>query len=78
LLLPDEAGVLRTLGVCTFCAFAMTILYVSVPLFMLNIFVPLGRWFGVVVCGSFVSIMAALVFFSMHETRHLRRVKNEL
>ena len=78
LLLPDEAGLVRTLAICGFCAFAMTILYVSMPLFMLSMFVPLGDWFGAIVFGSFPIFMFVLVWLSMREDRQLAREKDEL
>ena len=45
LLLPNEAGKLRTLGLCSICAFGLTILFVGVPLLALGIFAPLGLWY---------------------------------
>jgi hypothetical protein len=78
LLLPNEAGALKTLGICLVSAFAMTILYVSIPLFMLGIFVPLGAWFGVVLLVSFPALTAILFVFSTYETRQLRRLAQQL
>lgn len=78
LLLPNEAGRLRTLGICLVCAFAMTILYVSIPLFMLGIFVSLGEWFGVVLLVSFPALTVILFVFSAYETRQLRRLSQQL
>lgn len=78
LLLPNEAGALKTLGLCAASAFAMTILYVFFPLVMLNIFVPLGPWFGVVLFGSFPGLLVFLFLFSRHETRRLRHLAQEL
>jgi hypothetical protein len=78
LLLPNEAGMLKTLVLCSATAFCMSILYVSIPLFMLNIFVPLGSWFGAVVVGSFPVLTVTLFVFSRYETRQLRRLAQEL
>jgi hypothetical protein len=78
LVLPNEAGLLKTLGICLVCAFAMTILYVSIPLFMLDIFVPLGPWLGVVLLVSFPALTVVLFVLSTYETRQLRRLAQQL
>lgn len=78
LLLPNEAGTLKSLGLCVATAFCMTILYVSIPLFLLNIFVPMGAWFGAVVVGSFPVLTVILFVVSNYETRQLRRLAKDL
>ena len=78
LLLPNEAGKLKSLGLCVATAFCMTILYVSIPLFLLNMFVPLGAWFGAVVVGSFPVLSVILFVFSNYESRQLRRLAKDL
>ena len=78
LLLPNEAGKLRTLSLCSVSAFAMTILYVFFPLLLANFFVPMGPWFGGVLGGSFLALVVVLFVFSVHETRQLRRLAKEL
>jgi len=78
LLLPNEAGKLRTLWLCSACALGVTILYVFVPLFLAAVFVHLGGWFKVaVLSGSFVGLTVVLFVFSVHETRQFRRLANE-
>jgi len=78
LLLPNEAGRLKTLVLCFGSAFCMAILYLLIPLFMLNIFVSLGSWLGPVVVGSVPVLTIILFVFSRYETRQLRRVAQEL
>ena len=80
LLLPNEPGALRSLWVCSVCAFSMTILYIYLPLFMVNIYVPLmsAAWFAAVLCGSFLGLVVVLFFLSGRETRQLRRLAREL
>ena len=56
----------------------MSILYVSIPLFIVNIFIPLGSWFGAIVVGSVPALTIILFVFSSHETRQLRRLAQEL
>lgn len=38
LLLPNEAGKLRTILICTACAICITLLYVGAPLYMVSLF----------------------------------------
>ena len=78
LLLPNEAGVLKTLALCVGTAICISILYLSIPLFLLNIFVPLGSWFGAIAVGSVPALTIILFVFSRHETRQLRRLAQEL
>jgi hypothetical protein len=78
LLLPNEAGRLRTLGLCSICAFGITILYVAIPLFILNIFVPLGRWYPISLGGALLGLTVLLFFASTYETHQLRRLAREL
>jgi hypothetical protein len=78
LLLPNEAGMLKTLALCVATAVCISILYVSIPLFLLNVFVPLGQLFGVVVVGSVPLLTIILFVFSRYETRQLRRLAQEL
>ena len=56
----------------------MTILYISIPLLMLGIFVPLGAWLGIVLVASFPALTAILFVFSTYETRQLRRLAQQL
>lgn len=80
LLLPNEPGALRSLWVCSVCAFSMTVLYIYLPLFMVNIYVSLmsAAWFAAVFCGSFLGLVVVLFVLSGHETRQLRRLAREL
>jgi hypothetical protein len=77
LLLPNETGKLRTLGLCSICAFRMTIL-LGFPLLALAIFVPLGRWFFISLGGAFVVLTVLLFLVSTYETHQLRRLAREL
>ena len=78
LLLPNEAGKLRALWFCSVSAVAMPILYVFVPLLIVNIFVPLGALFEAVLCVSLLGLIIVLFVFSVHETGQLRRLAKEL
>ncbi len=61
LLLPNEAGKLRTLALCSICAFGLTILFVGFPLLALGIFAPLGLWYPASLAGAFFGL-AVLLF----------------
>ena len=74
LLLPNEAGKLRTLGLCLACAFGMTILYVAFPLFIVGIFVSLGPWYPASLGGALLGLTILLFLVSTRETRRLRRL----
>jgi Flp pilus assembly protein TadB len=77
LLLPNETGRLRTLGLCLICAFGITIL-LGFPLLAFALFVPLGRWFFVSLGGAFLGVTVLLFLGSTRETRQLRRLAREL
>jgi hypothetical protein len=77
LLLPDETGKLRTLGLCSICAFGIAVL-LGFPLLAFAIFVPLGRWYAVCLGGAFVTLTVLLFVFSTYETQRLRRLAKEL
>lgn len=77
LLLPNEAGKFRTLGMCLVCAFGLTILYVAFPLFVVGIFVPLGPWYPASVGGTLVGLTILLLIVSSHETRQFRKLAKE-
>jgi hypothetical protein len=77
LLLPNEASKLRTLALCSICAFGMTIL-LAFTLFALAIFLPLGRWFLLSLGGLFVGLTLLLFVVSTFEARQLRRPAREL
>jgi hypothetical protein len=76
--LPNEAGKLRTLAICSVCAFCMTILYVGFPMWGASLFVDLGAWFPGTLVVTMVSVTAVLFALSTHETRELRRLSKEL
>ncbi len=77
LLLPNEAGKLRTLALCSICAFGLTILFVGFPLLALGIFAPLGLWYPASLGGAFLGLAVLLFLVSTHETRQLRRLAND-
>jgi hypothetical protein len=77
LLLPNETGNLRTLGLSSICAFGMTILF-GFPLLALALFVPLGRWFFVSLGGVFLGLTVVLFLASTRETSQLRRLARDL
>ena len=78
LLLPNEAGKLRTLGLCLICAFGITILFLGFPLLAVAIFVPLGLWYLTALGGAFVGLTVLLLVVSTYETARLRRLAKEL
>lgn len=78
LLLPSGPRTLHTLGLCVVCAFAMTVLYVAIPLLILGIFVSLGPWDGIVFVGSLLTLTVLLFVASSYEDRQLRQLANEL
>jgi hypothetical protein len=77
--LPNEAGKLRTLWVCLVAAFCMTVLYLGVPLYSVDlVFFHLGPWLpgGLLTAMSVLTVV--LFVFSVHETSDLRRLAREL
>lgn len=77
LLLPNQAGLARTVLICTTCAICITLLYVGIPLYMVSLFVPMGTWFIgslAVVCIVFA---VSLTFFSLREDRMFRELVHE-
>jgi hypothetical protein len=78
LLLPNEAGKLRTLVLCLICAFGLTILFVGFPLLAIGIFAPLGLWYPAFLGGAFLGLAVLLFLVSTHETRQLRSLAKEL
>jgi hypothetical protein len=78
LLLPNGADKLRTLGLCVICAFAMSILYVAIPLLILGIFVSLGRWDAIVLGAVFPALTVIVFVAATHESRQLRQLAKEL
>lgn len=76
--LPNEAGRLKTVVLCTVTAVCFTLLYVGAPLYMASLFVPMGVWFGasLALVSSILSVY--LSWFSFHETRAFRKLAREL
>jgi hypothetical protein len=77
-ILPNETGKLRTLALCSICAFGITILFVGFPLLAFAIFAPLGLWYPSILGGAFVGLTVVLFLISTYETRDLRRLAKEL
>jgi hypothetical protein len=77
LLLPNEAGRVRTILICTATAIGITLLYVGAPLYMVSFFVPMGGWFVISLAVVCVILAASLSWFSFHETRQLRKLARE-
>jgi hypothetical protein len=78
LLLPNEPRTIRTLGLCLIGAFAMTVLYVGIPLLILGVFVSLGPWDGIVFVAALLTLTVLLFFASSYEDRQLRQLASEL
>jgi hypothetical protein len=77
LLLPNEAGKVRTILICSVCAVSITLLYVGAPLYMVSFFVPMGLWFAGSLAVVCVVLVVSLTFYSLHETRKLRELAHE-
>jgi len=77
LLLPNETGKLRTLGLCSICAFGLTILFVGFPLLAFGIFTPLGLWFPASLGAALFGLTVLLFLVSTYETRQLRSLAKE-
>jgi hypothetical protein len=75
--LPNEAGLVRTVAICTICAFCITVLYIGFPLYMASLVVPMGAWAPISLGAVFVGLSVALTFFSRHETRQFRALASE-
>jgi hypothetical protein len=76
LLLPGSG---RTFLLCWITGVCLTLLWVGVPLFVLNIFLPsLAGWFGIVFAAAFFGFPVALFAVSKHEDKGLRKLAREL
>jgi hypothetical protein len=76
LLLPGSG---RTFLLCWVAGVCMTFLYVGIPLFILNIFLPsLAGWFGIAFGAAFLGLPLALFVLSKHEDKELRVLAREL
>jgi hypothetical protein len=78
LLLPSGPRKMRVLGLCAVCAFAMTVLYVAIPLLILGVFVSLGSWDGIVLAGALLTLTVLLFFAASYEDRRLKHLAREL
>ncbi len=78
LLLPSAASRLRALGLCAVCAFAMTVLYVLIPLYILAVFLDVGAFAPEILLAAFVALTAILYYISGREDRELRVLAREL
>lgn len=75
LLLPGSG---RTFLLCWITGVCMSLLYVGIPLFVLNIFLPsLAAWFGIVFAVAFFGLPVALFVYSKHEDEELRKFARE-
>jgi hypothetical protein len=75
--LPNEAGLLRSVVICTACAFCITVLYVGFPLYMASLVVPMGAWAPMSLGAVFLGRAIGLTLFSLRETREFRELINE-
>jgi hypothetical protein len=78
LLLPRGTDKLRTFGLCVICAFAMSILYVAIPILILGIFVSLGPWDAVILGTVFPALTLIVFVAATYESRQLRQLAREL
>ena len=77
LLLPNEAGLMRTILMCTTCAVCITLLYIGTPLYIVSLFVPMGAWFIGSLAALCVVLAVLLTLFSLHEDRSFRELVRE-
>jgi hypothetical protein len=77
LILPNEAGKLRTVLICTVCAICISLLYVGAPLYMVSFFVPMGLWFVGSLAAVVIVVAVALTFYSLHEDKTFRELVRE-
>ena len=78
LTLPNEANKLRALALCSVCAFAMTVLYVLIPLYIAAAFLDVRAWAPVILAAAFVGLTAFLFYVSVREDRELRELARDL
>jgi hypothetical protein len=78
LTLPNEASKLRALAMCAVCAFAMTVLYVLIPLSIVSVFLDVGRWLALILVVAFIGLTGFLFYVSVREDRELRVLAREL
>jgi hypothetical protein len=78
LLMPKAVGSGHAFLLCCVAGLCLTFLCVALPLFLVNIFVPLGRWFGIVLAVSLVGLPLALFAFSKYEDKELRQLARDL
>ncbi len=77
LMLPNEAGKPKTLGLCFVCAIGMTILYVGIPFWFVGLFVSYPAWMMLVLPLALAALTVGLYVVSTHETRELRILARE-
>ncbi len=78
LLLPSAANRLRALALCAVCAFAMTVLYVLIPLYILAVFLDVRPFAPEILLAAFAGLTALLYYVSVREDRDLRALAKEL
>ena len=80
LVVPTGPRSLRTLGICVACSVCITILYVWIPLIMVNVFAPLpsAAWYGGILAGAALALTVALFAFSTGEDRAHRELARNL
>ena len=78
LLLPSAATRLRALGLCAVCAFAMTVLYVLIPLYIVAVFLDVRPFVPEVLLAAFAGLTALLYYVSVREDRELAELAREL
>jgi hypothetical protein len=78
LLLPSAANRFRALALCAVCAFAMTVLYVLVPLYILGVFLEVRPFAAEVLLAAFAGLTALLYYVSVREDRELQALAREL
>ena len=79
LVMPNGLGNLRMFGMCVAMALMMTALYVWVPLYLVDFFVPMtGMWYPATLAGAFVLLTAFLYFGGARETHRDRELAARL
>ena len=79
LLLPSGLGNLRMLASCAAMGALATVLYVWVPLMLVNFFVPIGSTiFVAILAAALVTISLGLYLWGTIETQHDRELAGRL
>jgi hypothetical protein len=79
LIMPSGFGSLQMLKLCVGMALMVTLLYVWIPVIVLNVFIPLGgRTYAVIIGGAVIAITLSLYLLGARETKRDRELAARL